>query len=142
MKKFEYFLDRGIVKEKDADEGRAESLFREAERKEKYLRSVLEKIGVSGENANDIIEACYDVIMGVVRSKMMRKGFFSSGHGAHEAEVSFLFELGFLEEDVFLVDKLRYFRNGILYYGKVFDKEYALKILKFLDRFRGKLDGD
>ena len=34
---------------------------------------------------------------------------------------------------------LRYFRNGILYYGKSFDKEYGEKVLDFLNKTYPKL---
>jgi predicted outer membrane protein len=62
---------------------------------------------------------------------MLEEGYSSSGQGAHEAEVSYSRKLKFNESDIELLDKLRHFRNGILYYGKRFDKEYAEKIIEF-----------
>jgi hypothetical protein len=62
---------------------------------------------------------------------MLEQGYVSSGQGAHEAEVAFTRNLGFTENNVQLLDQLRYFRNGILYYGKRFDKEYAERIILF-----------
>jgi len=142
MKRFEDFVERGVVKKRVADLGRAESLRREALRKKDFLDSVLDKIGVADDNANDVVESCYDVLMGFVRSRMFGDGFFSSGFSAHEAEVSFLGVLGFCEEDICFVDRLRYFRNGMLYYGKRFDSEYALKVVAFLRKALEGLDGD
>ena len=47
-------------------------------------------------------------------------------------KVSYLIKMGLKEKDVEFADSLRYFRNGILYYGKSFDQEYALKVLDIL----------
>jgi len=66
-------------------------------------------------------------------------GYSASGQGAHEAEVSYLRELGFSEKDVQFADQLRYFRNGILYYGTSIDKEYADKVLEFTKTVHSKL---
>ena len=56
---------------------------------------------------------------------MLLEGYNASGLGAHEAEVSYLRVLGFSENDVQFADQLRFFRNGMLYYGTMLDKEYA-----------------
>ena len=72
--------------------------------------------------------------MELIRAKMLLEGFNSSGKGAHEAEVAYLRELKFSESDVQFANQLRYFRNGITYYGKRFNKDYALKVLGFLDK--------
>lgn len=58
----------------------------------------------------------------------------ASGSGAHEAEVAYMLKLGFKEQDIRFMNDLRYFRNGILYYGKSFDSDYAEKTLRFLSR--------
>ena len=85
---------------------------------------------------NSIIVSCYDIIMKIVRTMMLRGGMDASGYVAHEAEVSFLGELDFSDEEIYFLDRIRYFRNGILYYGKRFDKEYADKVLKFLGKVK------
>ncbi len=77
--------------------------------------------------------------MELVRAKMLLAGYNSSGQGAHEAEVSYLRELKFSENEIEFANQLRYFRNGITYYGKVFGKEYALKVIDFLDKIYPKL---
>ena len=69
----------------------------------------------------------------------LTEGYKSSGEGAHEAEVSFLRELNFPEPDVRFMNDLRYFRNGIKYYGKDFDKHVAGRALSFLDKTYPKL---
>ncbi len=140
LKQFEEYLEEGIVKKQTPDESRAESLLKESERKSDSLKLILNKIGITEENANDIMEYCYDIILNIARSKMLVKGYGSSGLGAHEAEVSYLRKMGFLESDVQFMNQLRYFRNGILYYGKRFDKEYAEKVIGFLKFFKQKIN--
>jgi len=76
-----------------------------------------------------------DVPMEKIRFKMLLKGYNATGYGAHEVEVAFLKELSFSEKEIQFCDQLRYFRNGIIYYGKSFNKEYAEKVVKFLKIF-------
>lgn len=77
--------------------------------------------------------------MGLVRSRLLKDGYSASGEGAHEAEVSYMRKLGFSEVDVRLINDLRFYRNGILYYGKIFNTEYANKIISFLQKNYEKL---
>ena len=139
LKNFEDFIKIGIIKKQSPNKLRAKDLFEASDRKFNNLNKILEKIGLSNENANDIIEYCYDIIISLLRGEMLLKGYSSSGFGAHEAEVSFLRLLEFSETDADFINKLRYFRNGIMYYGKIFDKEYAEKILEFMNKIRKKL---
>ena len=111
----------------------------ESERKMLSLKERLEKLGIKNENANDYIEYCYDIIMHLVRAKMYLDGYYSSGQGAHEAEVSYLKVLGFDEKEVQFADQMRYFRNGILYYGTTLDDEYAKKVIEFTKKIYPKL---
>ncbi|MBS3066722.1 hypothetical protein J4205_02760 [Candidatus Pacearchaeota archaeon] len=131
MKEFREFLNKGIIKKQTANKSRANDLIEESERKEKSLKEILNKIGLSNNNSNDILEYCYDILIGLIRAKLYLDGFKSSGEGSHEAEISYLKEIGFSETEAKVMDELRYFRNGIKYYGKRFDSEYAKKILKF-----------
>ena len=70
---------------------------------------------------------------------MLLKGYNASGFSAHKAEVSYMRLLKFNEKDVQFANQLRYFRNGIMYYGKRFDNEYAKKVLEFLKDIKQKL---
>lgn len=139
LRKFKEYLELGSIKKQKPDEQRAYFLEKEAERKKKSLIEFLEKIGLKEENANDIIENCYDILMFLIRSKLFEKGYSASGSNAHEAEIAYLFELNFLEEEINFMNELRYFRNGILYYGSSFDKEYAKKVISFLQKMYKKL---
>ena|SRR3989344_9421209 len=132
MKSFNEFIKRRIVIKQAPQISRANDLINESARKEKSLRERIDKIGLKEENANDIIEDCYGVLMPLLRAKMLLDGYNASGYSAHEAEVAYLKELGFSDNDMEFMDKLRYFRNGILYYGKKGDSEYAQHVLNFM----------
>ncbi len=139
LKSFEEFLREGIARKITPDIQRSKSLALEAERKESSLKESVEKIGIKDENANDYAEHCYDIMMFLIRARMYSDGYSSNGQGAHEAEVSYMRKIDFTEIDVSFVDNLRYFRNGILYYGKRVDAEYANKVLAFLNKIYPKL---
>ena len=139
MKEFEYFIKKGIVKKGFVDKARAESLIQEAERKFKQVERILKKVGIDDENANDVVEDSHDILLGLIRARMFLEGFSASGFGAHEAEISFLYKLDFIEQEINFIQKLRYFRNGIMYYGKKFDKEYAEKVINFTKQIFKKL---
>ncbi len=47
--------------------------------------------------------------------------------------------LGFEEKDVQFTDQMRFFRNGIIYYGTILDKEYAEKVIEFTKTNYAKL---
>ena len=74
----------------------------------------------------------------LLRAKMLEEGFSSVGKGAHEAEVSYAKHIGFSESELLLLDQLRYFRNGILYYGKQFDAVYAKTIIFYTQKILKK----
>ena len=138
-KRFEEYINKGVVKRVKINKQRAKSLALESKRKMLSLKERLEKLGVKNENANDYIEYCYDIIMHLVRAKLYLEGYSTSGQGAHEAEVSYLRILGFSEKEVQFADQVRYFRNGILYYGTSLDFEYAQKVIDFTMEIYPKL---
>lgn len=131
MKTFEEYQQEGIVKNIRPDNERAKSFLEEARRKLEILSLKKEKLGINDTLANDYVEDCYNTILFCIRAKMLEQGFTSSGKGAHEAEVAFALKIGFSQNDCIILDQLRYFRNGILYYGKRFDEEYANTIISF-----------
>ena len=131
IKIFEEFISNKIVKKQTPDKSRAEFLCKEAENSYNLLLNLLEKIKLNDANANTFVKLSYDIIMELVRAKMLLEGYNASGFGAHEAEVSYLRILGFNENDVQFADQLRFFRNGMLYYGTIIDAEYAQKAINF-----------
>ena len=139
IRKFEEFVASGVVKRRSPDKPRSEFLFREAEKENAFLLELIGKIPVASKNANSYIKQCYDILMGLIRANMLLEGYHASGFGAHEAEISYLRIFGFKEVDVQFADQMRYFRNGMLYYGTGLDVEYARKVLEFLGRLYPRL---
>ena len=131
IKNFEEFIKQGVVKKQSPDKSRAEFLINEAKNSFDVLNEKVEKIGISNKTANSMIKDCYDILMEIIRAKMLFDGYNASSFRAHEAEISFLRILGFNEKDVQFADQIRFFRNGMLYYGTILDKEYAEKVLEF-----------
>ena len=141
IRSFESFISDAIVKKQQQDKSRAEFLKKEAEQSYIFLNEMINKIGLRQNNANEYVKAGYDILMELVRAKMLLAGFNASGQGAHEAEVSYMRKLGFTETEVQFADQLRFFRNGMLYYGTILDKEYAEKVIAFLKKNYSRLSG-
>lgn len=139
VKNFDEFIKNGIVKKVKPNPSRINDLNAKAEKKKESLQERIDKIELTEGNAEDYIESCYDIIMLFIRAKMHSNGYKASGLGAHEAEVSYLRNLSFSEGDIQFADQLRYFRNGMLYYGTTLDKEYAQKVLEFFNQIYPKL---
>ncbi|MBU2638395.1 MAG: hypothetical protein KJ955_05455 [Nanoarchaeota archaeon] len=139
MAVFGEFIKARIVTKQTPDKPRAKFLLREAENSYSHLLEVISKISISDSNANDYIKSCYDIFMEMIRAKMLVDGYKASGRGAHEAEVAYMRGMGFKEADVQFADQVRYFRNGMLYYGTIQNKEYAEKVIEFTKRIYPKL---
>ena len=139
IRNFEEFIKENIVKKQSVDSSRAEFLIKESNNAYNNLLDMTSKLGLKDDNANTFIKLCYDIIMEMIRAKMLLEGYNSSGFNAHEAEVSYLRVLGFEEKEVQFVNQLRYFRNGMVYYGKILDSEYAQKVIYFVERIYPKL---
>src|SRR3989344_938963 len=119
MKYFEEYVSEGIVKKQYPDISRANFLIKESEKSYSSLMKIIKAMGIDDENANTIIKTAYDIILELIRAEMLKFGYSSSGAGAHEAEVSFTRNLKLSENEVQFLDRLRYFRNSIIYYGKL-----------------------
>ena len=139
IKNFEEFVKANIAKKQGIDRSRADFLINESERDYHCLLDIIDKLKVSDLNANLFIKSCYDLLMESIRAKMLLDGYNSSGQGAHEAEVSYLRILGFNEADVQFADQLRFFRNGMLYYGTILNKDYAVQVIEFTKKIYPKL---
>ena len=139
IRNFSEFVSEGVVKKQFPDKPRAEFLNKESAQAEAFLDKIVDKFGITPENANTIIKESYDILMSVIMARMLLRGYNSSGQGAHEAEVSYLREIGVTELDVQLADQLRYFRNGIMYYGKSMDFDYARKAMALMKKLKAAL---
>ncbi len=138
-KPFGEYLDKGIIRKILPDKSRARFLIEEANNSFQGLKERIEKIGINDKNSNSIIKDCYDIIMELIRAKLLIEGYKSSGLFAHEAEVSYLRELKFSNNEVSFLNEMRYFRNSVTYYGKILNKEYAEKVFKFMENLLPRL---
>lgn len=136
---FEEFIKLGAIVRRTPENSRAMFLYKESEIKYKSMNQVLDKVGLNQLNSHEIIEYCYDIIIYLIRAKLCIDGFNSTGEGAHEAEISYMRNLNFSENEVIFMNQLRYLRNGIKYYGKVLDEDYASKVLVFTKKIYPKL---
>ncbi len=136
---FEYFIEEGIVKKQAPDKPRAAFLASESEKSHAFLLEIIRNYGITAQNANTVIKLAYDIIMELIRACMLKEGYNASGLGAHEAEVSYLRKIGFNETDIQFANQMRYFRNGITYYGKQLDTEYAKDVFEFMKKAYPKL---
>lgn len=138
-KKFQEYIKIGIVRKISPDKSRAKFLISESGNSLEGLKERVEKIGINNKNANSIIKDCYDIIMELIRAKLLLEGYTSSGQYSHEAEVSYLMELDFSDNEVAFLNELRYFRNSVTYYGKILDKLYAEKVFDFMNKILPRL---
>ena len=137
MKKFEEFMRLGFAKKQTPNNERAKSLVEESEDKYKFLQTALKSVPKDQMSANFVVESCYDILIELIRAKMFIDGFNSNN--SHEAEISYMERIKFSEAEIRFMDELRYNRNGIKYYGKRFELEYAEKVLKFVKQIQPKL---
>ena len=136
---FNYYLTKNIVKKQNSSLPRAEFLINETSKSLIGLKRAVKKLGIDEFNANSIIKDSHDIIIELIRAKMLIEGFYASGNYAHEAEISYHKILNFSDFEISFANELRQARNGITYYGKMYDKEYAEKVYKFLEGFYPKL---
>ncbi len=141
VRKFDEFVKEGIIKKQSPDLKRAEFLIKESENSYNSLLWLIEKLKLDDSSANLFIKSCYDIIMELIRAKMLLDGYNASGFGAHEAEVAYLRILDFNEIDIQFANQMRFFRNGMLYYGTQLDRIYAEKVIEFTKRMYLKLKG-
>jgi len=130
MKPFSYFVSKGIVKKQSPNKPRAISLLEEAETKHAFIETALTSIAQEKMSPNFIVDYSYDVLMELIRAALFNKGY--NAGNSHEAEVSYAPILGLSPSNAEFLDELRYYRNGIKYYGAMHTKDYAHKVLTFM----------
>lgn len=137
---FNYYIKEGIVRKHSPIIPRAEFLIKETQKSFIGLTERVEKIGINEFNANSIIKDIHDIIIEKIRAKMLLDGYNASGNFAHEAEVSYMRNLGCSDFEMSFVNELRQARNGINYYGKMYESNYAKLCYDFLIQLNPKLD--
>ena len=136
---FNEYLEKGIVTKQAPDIPRARFLIQESETSIIGINRRIKNEKIDEFNANSIIKDCHDIVIELIRAKMLIDGFNASGNYAHESEVSYMKILGFEENEVNFMNELRFARNSITYYGKILNAEYASKIVDFLKKVHPKL---
>jgi len=136
LRKFEEFIFLGIITKQNSDNERAKNLILESEGKLKFFKKVKNKLGTEELSPNYVIETCYDILIELLRAKLLTRGYKTD---SHEAEISYMRNLNFSENEVIFMNELRYFRNGIKYYGRIFTKEYTEKVFIFMEKIYLKL---
>ena len=132
LDRFEEFIAKGIVNNARQDMERAFALGNEARGKKEFLSKIMKAMPLEDISPNFIVESCYDILIEMLRARLLTQGFKSES--SHEGEVAYMRNLGFPEADTRFMNELRYFRNGIKYYGKIFNHEYAIKVLEFMEK--------
>ncbi|MBI4453213.1 hypothetical protein HY636_01065 [Candidatus Woesearchaeota archaeon] len=130
-KEFEDYVNKRIIIKCSINKPRAKFLIDESEKTFRGLNKRLDVMGIDEYNANSIIKDCYDIIMELIRAKLFLDGYCSAGQFAHEAEVSYLKQQGFSDNEVSFLNELRYFRNSVTYYGKILGVDYAKLVVEF-----------
>ena len=99
VRRFEEFIKEGVVKVQAPDKSRAKFLITESENSYKLLSELMQKIKVEDHSANMFVKSCYDILMELIRARMLLDGYNASGYGAHEAEVAYLRILRYSETE-------------------------------------------
>src|SRR3990167_9470156 len=84
MLNFEEYIEKGIVKKQRPDISRANFLIEEADKSFLGLIQRVEKIGINEFNASSLVKDSHDIILELIRAKMLLKGFNASGFSAHQ----------------------------------------------------------
>ena len=140
MNRFEEYVEQGIIKKCSVNRPRAKFLIDEAEKALRGLNKRVELMGIDEDNANSIIKDCYDIVMELIRAKLLLTGYCSAGQFAHEAEISYLKKFEFSDNEVSFMNELRYFRNSVTYYGKLLSVEYGKQVVDFTRKIYPKLN--
>ncbi len=137
---FEEYVRQGIIIKCSVNKPRAEFLRAEAQKSFKGLSKRVDLMGIDEDNANSIIKDCYDIIMELIRAKLLLVGYCSAGQFAHEAEISYMKKCEFSEYTISFVNEIRYFRNSITYYGKILSVDYAKQVYTFTKKIYPKIN--
>lgn len=125
-----------VVSKHSPDVERSKSLIIESEKKFKFFEKIKLRLGFNELDPNYVVDTCYDIVLQLIKAKMLFDGYKTD---SHEAEVSYMKILEFSENEVNFMNQLRYYRNGIKYYGTILDEEYAKKVFEFVNKIIPKI---
>jgi hypothetical protein len=138
-KEFDEYVKQGIIRKCSVNRSRADFLIEESDRRLRGLCKRIDKMGMDDENSNSIVIDCYDILMELIRARLLLSGYCSAGQFAHEAEISYLRKFNLSNREILFINDLRYFRNSVTYYGKILDVEYAKQVVEFTKKLHPKL---
>jgi len=139
LKNFSEYLKEGIARKTLPDKKRASSLIENSDKRNFFFEQIINAVDITDDNANYVIEQVYDILIELIRAKIIFDGYYASGNYAHEAEVSYLKELNFTDFEISMLDEIRKFRNGVKYYGKRYNKNEAESSIRFKNSVINKL---
>jgi hypothetical protein len=133
MIEFEDFIKKGDVKKKEANKILAEALKKSAEKNIRFIK----KLDINDENAEHIVQDCYNVVRELIGAKLALDGYKSY---SHEATILYLKKFKQITEpEIAFADNLRKLRNNIKYYGKESTAEEAKKAINLMNKMLNKL---
>ncbi len=127
--KFSFYLKKGFVKKVQRDINRKNALLNMARKRIEYSKKL--------DDPNFKLEFIYEALIEYIEAIMAEKGYKSY---SHEADISFLRELGFKESEIARMDEIRRLRHKSKYYGEVIKKEIVEDIEKFILSLIEKLE--
>ena len=78
-KNFEEYLGRGISRKCSPNRPRARFLISESGKSFRGLKRRLGVMGIDGDNANSIVKDCYDIIIELIRARLLLDGMSPRG---------------------------------------------------------------
>ena len=80
IRSFDEFIKENTVKKQSIDKSRAEFLIKESENNYNNLLNMTIKLKLDDNNANVFVKLCYDILMELIRAKMLLSGYNASGY--------------------------------------------------------------
>lgn len=102
--KFSFYLEKGFVKKVQRDIKRKDALLNMARKRILYSQKI--------DDPNFKLEFLYEALIEYIEGIMSEKGYKSY---SHEADISFLRELGFKESEILKLDEIRKLRHKSKY---------------------------
>ena len=130
---FEHYVEKNLVKKKSVDVNEADALMRKAEERLEFSIKIRK---INEQTASFIFEDIYECLREASQSLMSLKGYKPY---SHEALISFLKILNFLESDIGIFNGYRILRNKTIYGGERISVEKCKEALNFLVLFLPKL---
>ncbi len=115
------------------------SILNMAESTEKYVKKIINKIGIE-ENQSLLVREYYEIIRELASAVLLSKGLKAIGENAHKETIDYLSNLKeFSSQDIFEMQELRIRRNKNSYEGKPIKSPYLENKKEQFERIIHKL---